>query len=142
MVTRCLDVGCGFSHFHKKRECLNIDIRKAPFISVICDGQWLPFRSKTFEKVFCSHVIEHVPHPDKLLRELIRVARDFLYVECPHRFSFNAKYDSGNKYDKHLHAFRCSWFHEALKKFPHHIEVHYRFPWYLYIYCEVYLGKN
>jgi len=55
-----------------------------PFIAV--DLERLPFRSGAFDFVFCSHVLEHLDHPGKALRELSRVgARG--YIEVPTRLS-------------------------------------------------------
>ena len=42
----------------------------------------LPFGHKQFGAVVASHVLEHVPNPERALRELHRVA-DEVYVICP-----------------------------------------------------------
>lgn len=54
---------------------------------VACDAEALPFPDGTFEYAVCSHLIEHVNHPDRVLAELSRVAAAG-YIECP-----NADYD-------------------------------------------------
>ena len=138
-----LDVGCGFSTFHRKRrECFKVDIQRSPFIDLICDGQYLPFKEKAFKEVYCSHVIEHCDYPELMSKELLCIADEFVYIECPRRFSFNAKQSGTNPFDRHKHLFNCNWFHNALRRIPHHVEVRYSFPLYLYIICEIYLkGK-
>lgn len=50
--------------------------------AVACDAEALPFADDTFDYVVCSHLIEHVDHPDRVLDELSRVARAG-YLECP-----------------------------------------------------------
>lgn len=49
---------------------------------VEADGQYLPFRDKAFDYVICSHVLEHVEEPEKLIHELMRVAPRG-YIETP-----------------------------------------------------------
>ena len=52
----------------------------------ICNIGQLPYRSKTFDFVYCSHVLEHVSDPAKACEELMRVgARG--YIETPTRLS-------------------------------------------------------
>jgi ubiquinone/menaquinone biosynthesis C-methylase UbiE len=47
------------------------------------DGNTLPFESASFDLVYASHVIEHVPEPRSTLAEMARVARNWVYVEVP-----------------------------------------------------------
>lgn len=42
----------------------------------------LPFEDKTFDFVFCSHLLEHVKNPDRAIKELTRVAKNG-YIEVP-----------------------------------------------------------
>jgi SAM-dependent methyltransferase len=42
----------------------------------------LPFADKTFGAALCSHVVEHLDHPEAALRELARVA-DTVFFYCP-----------------------------------------------------------
>ena len=98
---RILDVGCGDKPSGTVNCDLNIGLTleggdqkhgiiinpdKIPNF-VRCDCHFLPFRTNSFETVLCSHVIEHITHPHKLLRELLRVASRKVTVKCPHRFS-------------------------------------------------------
>lgn len=43
----------------------------------LCKGnaEELPFADASFDRVFCTEVIEHVQHPERVLRELARVLR-------------------------------------------------------------------
>ena len=49
---------------------------------VEADGQFLPFADGAFDYVICSHVLEHVEDPARLITELERVARRG-YIETP-----------------------------------------------------------
>lgn len=55
--------------------------------SVQADARRLPFRSDLFERVHCSHMVEHVPFTDapRLLAEIRRVLRPdgIAYVAAP-----------------------------------------------------------
>lgn len=46
------------------------------------DAMALPFADGTFDYVICSHVLEHVEDPERMLRELMRVASRG-YIETP-----------------------------------------------------------
>ncbi len=49
---------------------------------IIADGERLPFADKSFDYVYCVHVIEHVDNPAAFLKEMSRVAKAG-YLECP-----------------------------------------------------------
>ncbi|MCC8963518.1 class I SAM-dependent methyltransferase [Bradyrhizobium sp. Pear76] len=97
-----LEVGCGtgavlarLSAIGVGRDFTGIDVidpatnletdgaAQAPFRWSSYDGATIPFADGTFDLVYASHVLEHVPEPRALLYELARVSRDFIYVEVP-----------------------------------------------------------
>lgn len=51
-----------------------------------CNIEWLPYRDKAFDFVFCSHVLEHVPDPARACAEIMRVGKKG-YIETPTRTS-------------------------------------------------------
>jgi SAM-dependent methyltransferase len=61
---------------HLDSSALGLDLRAY-------DGRVLPFADKSFDLVYASHVVEHVPNPRGFLEELKRVSRKYLYVEVP-----------------------------------------------------------
>ena len=46
------------------------------------DVEKLSFKDNAFDFVFCAHLLEHVPHPDRAIKELTRVAKRG-YIEVP-----------------------------------------------------------
>ena len=88
-----LDVGCGNgSYVLKLADRINahgVDTdaydswlaRRTQF--QVADAAALPFQDDSFDTVTCFEVIEHVPHPMRVLRELARVARQHVIVSVP-----------------------------------------------------------
>ena len=87
---KLLDVGCGIGKL--KRCCpfpgvgfTGIDARRAPLEIALQSAyrhvlqsnlvEGLPFRDETFDVLVCSHVLEHLPQPENLVREARRVLR-------------------------------------------------------------------
>jgi SAM-dependent methyltransferase len=50
----------------------------------------LPFADDGFDLVLCTEVLEHLPDPQVVVRELARVSRDHLFVTVPHEPFFRA----------------------------------------------------
>jgi len=76
------------------------------------DGYNLPFNDKQFDLAICSHVIEHVEHPRKLLSEIKRISKNQVF-EVPIDFSFQV-----DKKFKHYSSYgHINIFTPALFKF-------------------------
>lgn len=89
-----LDVGCGASPVGDVNCDLLVpesDLRMVPISSswnppdnfVRADVRYLPFRSRSFDLVHCSHVLEHLEDPRDGLCELKRVSRGSVAVILP-----------------------------------------------------------
>lgn len=123
-----LDVGCGT--FPKGDVNVDIDMESKfhrPFVLrkgmakrfknfIIADACHLPFRNDTFDSVYSTHVIEHMKNPVVFFKELIRVTKNMVFLKCPHRY-WRPQQES------HLSFLNVKWFHEALKNFPHKVEL-------------------
>jgi SAM-dependent methyltransferase len=86
-----LDIGCGIKsslEIYKSPEnvkVVGIDLDKtlirkmkklwphAKFLKV--DAQNLPFANNFFDKIFCLHLLEHVPDPERVMEEIFRVLK-------------------------------------------------------------------
>lgn len=100
------------------------------------DGQRLPYADASFDLVYATHVLEHVPEEQPFLAELRRVARRFVYVEVP--CELTARTTVGSLQTTlnigHLHPYTPESFAlelcraglppQAFRLFDHSIEVH------------------
>ena len=89
---RELDLGCGP---HKIKNAITVDKNKKVRPDVIYDLNTVsyPFKDNTFEKINMRHSIEHLDEPEKVLYEVLRIAKNnaAIYIEVPH-FSYYASY--------------------------------------------------
>lgn len=74
-----IDVGCGERPYTDYFEGahyvgLNYDMSNAS-PDIVGDAQQLPFKKNCADIVFSTQVIEHVPHPERLIREAFRVLK-------------------------------------------------------------------
>jgi SAM-dependent methyltransferase len=78
---RVLDLGCGVGHSYAElapRETVGTDIAPAVLAgqdreTVVADMRALPFPDASFASVFSVHSVEHVPDPERVIAEAIRV---------------------------------------------------------------------
>ena len=78
---RVLDLGCGTGHALAElgdRESVGVDVDALslagqPRATVAADMRALPFTDGEFASVVCSHAIEHVPDPERVVAEAARV---------------------------------------------------------------------
>jgi len=98
----CLDVGSGARPFPKadilcdlyltptrQRDMKELETSGKPF--VLCDAQFLPFRTQAFDFVTCYYLLEHVDDPKKIFLELRRVAKHG-YIQSPSWFNEEIMY--------------------------------------------------
>ena len=83
-----LDVGCGLGKGLEILRCKakrvlgqDIDIRLASEDIIICDLSEIT--SKSFDIITALEVIEHVKEPKKFVHELVRIAREGLFLTTP-----------------------------------------------------------
>ncbi len=88
-----LDVGARDGHFSKLltqhfASVTALDVEKPPFdypgiVPVAGDVTKLDFPANSFDCIFCTEVLEHIPDVGKACREIIRVARHEIVVGVP-----------------------------------------------------------
>lgn len=92
---KILDFGCGSKPYEKAfsicESYTGLDIEISGHnhansrIDILYDGKEIPFPNKTFDKVVCFEVFEHIPDPDNSLEEVSRVlkAGGELFISIP-----------------------------------------------------------
>lgn len=99
-----LDIGCGPGAFLDDIKqkvgstCAGIDISFDAIkkrhtkgnILIVSDMRWLPFKSRTFTKVFSLGTIEHAPETKAIIGEISRVLKTngHCYLTAPNKISF------------------------------------------------------
>lgn len=88
-----LDVGCGgepkgdvnldlFLFEDSPHTSQRIEPREIPNF-ILGDATALPIRDKTFDEVYCFHVLEHLFHPIACIEEMKRVSRSNVTIKVP-----------------------------------------------------------
>jgi len=83
---RVLDVGCGEKPYQQMIEShctqyIGIDLPDSPHLQhkvkadVYANARTLPFQADSFDTIVCFQVMEHVPEPYQMLKEMHRVLR-------------------------------------------------------------------
>jgi SAM-dependent methyltransferase len=52
-----------------------IDLRKSPLVDVMARGEQLPLKDDQFDVVLCTQMLEYVPEPSQVTREIHRVLK-------------------------------------------------------------------
>jgi SAM-dependent methyltransferase len=95
---RLLDLGCGIGHSYHllaPRETVGVDIDPGALAgqdreTVAADMRNLPFEDSAFKSVLSVHSLEHVPDPDRVIAEVVRVltADGTAVFVTPNRLTF------------------------------------------------------
>ena len=103
---KTLDVGCGKS---KTEGAIGIDGSPLSDADVICDLETFPwpFDDDTFERVICSHVLEHLGDVIGAMREIHRVSKAgaAVEIETPYLTSWRSWTDPTHRHHFTLRSF-------------------------------------
>lgn len=85
-----LNVGAGVHTFHKN--IINLDIFPYANVDVIANAECMPFADGTFDLVICESLLEHVPRPQLIVDEMMRVLKPGgeLFIVVPFIYPFHA----------------------------------------------------
>ncbi|GIW42230.1 MAG: hypothetical protein KatS3mg076_2807 [Candidatus Binatia bacterium] len=115
MLPRTLDLGCGPN---KEPGSFGVDRRPWPGVDLLHDLDHVPWPlpDDTFERVVCSHIVEHVADLAAFFREVHRVSKDGarVWVRTPHFSSLESWRDPGHRHHLALGSFEFFADPEAL----------------------------
>lgn len=105
--SKILDVGCGRGFLLKtirknfpKSHLTGLDIYIPPYLKnakketyVKGNVEKLPFPTNSFDTVVCTHTLEHVQNPAKLIAEMRRVAKKKVIIVTPKQREYQYTFD-------------------------------------------------
>jgi len=106
-----LDAGSGNLKLVGDWLIVHVDVDFSTGPDVCSDVLALPFRDRTFNVVYASHLLEHVSNPLAALTELKRVARKAVVVKVP-----NARYRNADESEEHLFSWNLATFEHLIRK--------------------------
>lgn len=102
-----LDVGCGRKPYQNVfkgvRKYIGLDLPLNNKADVYGNGMYLPFKDRVFDTVLCNQVLEHVPEPFLLMKEIARVLKPggFLILTTPQTWGLHLEPNNFYRYTKY-----------------------------------------
>jgi hypothetical protein len=62
-------------------------------VDIVAPGDKIPVKDQSYDFVISSHVIEHFYDPIAAIKEWQRIARQYVYIICPHRDALESDRD-------------------------------------------------
>jgi len=98
---------------HRLAGYIATDIRRAPLVNVLARGEQLPFANERFDLVICTQVLQYVPEPAVVIREIARVLKPggYFFLSVPSAYPRDA--------DEECWRFLPAGLHHLLAPFTH-----------------------
>ncbi|MDG6998381.1 MAG: class I SAM-dependent methyltransferase [Nitrososphaerota archaeon] len=68
-----------------------VDLQNADFKMDLLQDNRIPVPDRSFDLVILSHILEHLPFPDRIAREAKRISKKYVYVALPNDHSILAR---------------------------------------------------
>lgn len=108
---RVLDIGCAsqmlkpYVTWHRT-QYIGLDVSENFHPDIVADGEVLPIRNDIFDWVVLADVLEHVPNPQNVIREAIRVGKRVIVV-VPNLYHLNSlSFLPSSPSEDHLHRMK------------------------------------
>ena len=88
-----VDVGSGPERLGE--EFINLDVYPFPEVDIVADAEALPFKDGSVDAVVSESMLEHVPHPTVVAKEMVRILKKdgVLYASAPFIHPYHASPD-------------------------------------------------
>lgn len=103
---------------------------------IVCFGEELPFSKNTFDLVIACEVLEHVPSPEAILKELQRVGNQWIILSVPNEPWWRLLNLARMKYVKsmgntpgHIQHWNPGSFSKLINNYIHIHDLRSVFPW-------------
>ncbi len=85
-----LSIGAGVHRY--RDDLINLDIFPYAGVDIVADATAIPIESNTIDAVLCEFLLEHVPHPTKVVEEILRILKPGgkAYIAIPFVYPFHA----------------------------------------------------
>ncbi|MEM3861980.1 MAG: methyltransferase domain-containing protein, partial [Thermoplasmatales archaeon] len=106
VIPPVLDVGCADDPIFEGSPLVyrcDIDVWDHPNF-VQCDAEQLPYKSKSFNTVVISEILEHVNNPEAVVAEAVRVARKRVLITTPKESDWDATAHPHEKVEQSVYA--------------------------------------
>jgi len=80
--SKILEIGPGSVPFPLATTIVGFNERVPDYIDINIEDTPLPFEDKSFDFLYCRHVLEDINNPSFALKEMIRVSKE-IYIETP-----------------------------------------------------------
>ena len=83
LTEKVLEIGPGVVPFSYATDFIGCNEKIKDYIDIDIDKDVFPYQDKTFNFIYCRHVLEDIQNPDFALKEIMRVSRGYGYIETP-----------------------------------------------------------
>lgn len=93
-----VDLGSGPERLGER--FVNVDVYPFPEVDIVADAESLPFQTDSIDAIVSESMLEHVPHPTLVAREMVRVLKKggMAYVSAPFIHPYHASPDDFNRW--------------------------------------------
>lgn len=83
LTNSILEIGPGVVPFELSTDFIGCNEKIKNYVNIDIDKDVFPYKDKTFDFIYCRHVLEDIQNPDFAFKEILRVCKGSGYIETP-----------------------------------------------------------